>query len=431
VFLKAQRRAIETPRTQPFKIRAWQHGAFFLFACAILFLRRPDGILHAQLYAEDGHVWLADAYNLGWWRALFELHCGYFQTFPRLGAAIALLVPLAFAPLVMNLLAIAAQALPVNLLLSSRSAEWGSFRFRALLAAVYLALPNCAEISFGITESQWLLALSAFLIVAASAPQNKAGKYFDIAILLISGLSGPYCILLFPIAVYLAWKRPHPWRWAPVCMMAACSLVQVFGLLILDRTGRPHSVLGASAAMFTRIFGGNVIVGTLLGPNKLATSPGSEAFIFLVVAAVFGVAVTAICFFRSVVEMRLFLVLSGLLLIAALVSPTTQPPAGSTVWEMLALAAGTRYWFFPTLAFAWSLLWCFRSRVDLFRIVSAPLLLILCFGIVRDWRRPAFKDMHFAEYAKRLDGAPAGTAVTIPENPDGWDLVLVKHPPGQ
>ena len=41
-----------------------------------------------------------------------------------LAAALALLVPLASAPLVTNLIALAFQALPVNLLLSHRSSEW-------------------------------------------------------------------------------------------------------------------------------------------------------------------------------------------------------------------------------------------------------------------------------------------------------------------
>lgn len=103
------------PRTA---ISAWQQVVIFLLACAVVISRRPDVILHAQFYAEDAHVWFADAYNLGWWRALFNAQDGYFQTVPRLGAALALLAPMARAPLVMNAIAIAVQVLPVNLLFS-------------------------------------------------------------------------------------------------------------------------------------------------------------------------------------------------------------------------------------------------------------------------------------------------------------------------
>jgi hypothetical protein len=46
------------------------------------------------------------------------------MTVPRLGAALAQLVPFSRAPLVMSILQIALLALPVNLILSSRSAGW-------------------------------------------------------------------------------------------------------------------------------------------------------------------------------------------------------------------------------------------------------------------------------------------------------------------
>lgn len=406
-----------------------QHCGIFLLACAVIISRRPDAIFHAQFYAEDGCVWFADAYNLGGWQALFRAYAGYFQTFPRLGAAFALLAPLALAPLVMNLFAMAVQAIPVNVLLSSRSSGWGKLHFRVLLAILYIALPNCGGISFGITESQWLMALIAFLLIVASVPQGRTRRCLDIALILLSGLTGPFCIFLLPIAVFVAWKRPAPWRWAPVSVLAVCSLVQAFGLLILVPSVRLHSALGASLPMLTRIFGGNIILGALLGPNTLSAMPGSGAFIFLAIAAVFGMAIAVLCFLKSVMEMRLLLLLSATLFAAGMALPTTRPPAGVSVWQVLAMSPGVRYWFFGTLAFAWALLWCFQSRFPLPRLVSGFLLPIMCFGIVRDWRQPAFTDMHFAEYVRRLDAAPAGTTITIPENPAGWTLRLVKRAP--
>jgi hypothetical protein len=135
----------------------------------------------------------------------------------------------------------------------------------------------------------------------------------------------------------------------------------------------------------------------------------------------------AICFFRSGLEMRLFLVLTAMLLIASLISPVAYPPASVTRWQLLAEVSGIRYWFFPTLACAWTLLWLVRSRIGALRATSAILLCVMCLGVARDWKRPALYDFHFTEFAKRFETAPAGTAVVIPENPDGWNLRLVKH----
>jgi hypothetical protein len=52
----------------------------------------------------------------------------------------------------------------------------------------------------------------------------------------------------------------------------------------------------------------------------------------------------------------------------------------------------------------------------------------MSFGVVRDWRQPALKDLQFAEFAERFETAPTGTVMVIPLNPQGWNMRLVKHP---
>ncbi len=412
-------------------LRTWQHAAIFLFACAVIVARRPDAILNAQFCNEDGHVFFAEAYNYGWWTALFRSYEGYYHAFPRLGASLSLLVPLALAPLVLNLFAIGIQALPANLLLSSRSSAWGSLRFRSLLAGIYLALPNTREMSNGISQSQWFLALCAFLLLAAITPKSVAGRILDLSILLLCGLTGPFCIFLFPIVLFLAWRRRDPWHWTEVCVVAACCFLQAWGLFSGGFSGRPHFALGASPALFARILAGQVFLSTLIGGNGLAAHSNPQLLIFLICVAGGGIAIAVICFAASTLEMRLFLVLSSMILAASLISPTAYPPAGISMWDLLAGAVGIRYWYFPTLAFAWSILWCFRSGEVMLKSVSAILLCLMCFGIIRDWAHPAYQDMHFAEYAKQVEIAPAGTVVTIPENQPGWNLQLVKRLPGR
>jgi hypothetical protein len=51
----------------------------------------------------------------------------------------------------------------------------------------------------------------------------------------------------------------------------------------------------------------------------------------------------------------------------------------------------------------------------------------MCIGIARDWQHPTLKDMHFNEYVERFDAAPPGSVVIFPENPEGWEMRLVKH----
>jgi hypothetical protein len=423
--------AMEKQDQRQIVLHIWQHAAIFLFACAVVISRRPDAILNAQFCNEDGHVFFAEAYNYGWWAALFRSYEGYYHAFPRLGASLALLVPLTLAPLVLNLFAIGIQALPANLLLSSRSSAWGSLRFRGLLAGIYLALPNTREMSNGINQSQWYLALCAFLLLVAATPKGGTGRIFDLTFLLLCGLTGPFCIFLFPVAFFLVWMRRDRWHWVEAGVFAACCLIQAWGLFSGGFSGRPHFALGASPALFARILAGQVFLSTLIGGNGLAAYSGPQVLIFLLCVAIVGIAMVAICFIRSTVEMRLFLFLSSIVLVASLISPTAYPPAGVSMWDLLAGAVGIRYWYFPTLAFAWSILWCFRSGKAMLKSISVVLLFLMCFGIIRDWTHPAYQDMHFAEYAKRVEAAPAGTVITIPENQPGWDLQLAKRLPGK
>src|SRR5664280_1271684 len=116
------------------------HVLAFVAAAGLVVSRRPDAIVHAQFFAEDGHVWFADAYNRGWFTSLFRTQDGYFQTLPRLAAALSLLVPLSWAALVINLIGLIIQILPVPLLLSRRLSRLGSLQLRAALAFVYICL---------------------------------------------------------------------------------------------------------------------------------------------------------------------------------------------------------------------------------------------------------------------------------------------------
>ena len=410
------------------ELRPWHYGVFFLLTCVILVSRRPDAIFHAQLYAEDGNVWFADAYNLGWWPSLFRTYAGYFELLPRLGAALALLAPLSLVPLLLNLIGIAFQALPANLLLMARSSALGSIRFRFLLACMYLVLPNCDEVSRGITNAQWSLALSAFILLAARTPHSVAGRIFDIVIVLLCGLSGPFCMFLLPIAVFHAWGDRDYRRYSTVGILAGSCLIQSWALLSLGPAARAHRALGASPELFGRILGSQVYLATVLGSNGLAAKTSQLFMIGLICIAIGGTAWIVITTLKSPIAMKLFLFFSAGVFAAGLINPFEWDHPTIPVWQVYAGLAGLRYWFYPTLAFAWSLLYGFRSHIAPVKLISATLLCLMCFGIIRNWHQPAYSETHFSESVKRFKAAPPGTVITIPEYPQGWNMQLIKHP---
>ena len=187
-------------------------AAFWICAVAVtsalLVLRRPDAVFHAQFWAEDGVVWFADAYNHGALRALLLARDGYLQTLPRLACAIALWAPLVRAPLVTNLIALVIEALPPLFLVSSRMRSLGPLGLRCALALLMLFVPDASEVHAAITDAEFQMAVVACLVIIAEVPRSRAGRVFDVVILTLFSLTGPFCVLLFPVALLRTlWPR--------------------------------------------------------------------------------------------------------------------------------------------------------------------------------------------------------------------------------
>jgi hypothetical protein len=405
------------------------HVLAFLMALLLLLSRRPDAVFHAQFFAEDGHVWFADAYNGGWFAALFRAQDGYFQTLPRLAAGLSMLVPVALAPLAMNVAGIFVQLLPVPLLLSGRLAGLGSLTCRAVLAFVYVGLPNCFETNVAVTDAQWHLALIVCLLLVAAPPRTRAWKVFDASACVLCALTGPFTILFVPVAAIRYWLA-SPWktgRVLPLVILSAGAALQAYGLLVADASSRPKWPLGASVEWFLRILAGQIYLGSMVGKNDLASLGRMP---FLLVIAIAGSSLMVYCCYKARIEWKLILLFAALLFAASLRSPMSpRPPAGVGVWRLIAGFQGFRYWFFPTLAFSWTCVWFAfeESQNHRRRLAGTLLLCLMLVGVLRDWKDPAFEDMHFASYVGKLQGSSKGTVVVIPENPAGWDVQLVRR----
>lgn len=412
------------------KSLGWRlHILVFITAFVIVVVRKSDVILNPQFWAEDGAIFYANAYNAGIIHSLFLPLSGYFQSISRLVAAFAQIFPFSLGPLIFNIIAIVIKVLPVNLLLSSRfTALVPNLWTRMFMSFLYLALPNSWEIHANITNIQWYLALLAFMVIIAEKNDRFTWRCFDMGIVLLSGLSGPFCILLTPIIAFKWWLNREKRLFFLLLLVGICALIQGTSLFLLGKTSRYRMTLGATPELFVRILSSQIFLGTLIGRKYtwIVSSFGWYSILALIVSVI-GLIVIVKALLKAPVELRLFIVFAAIISVAALISPTANPTMPQ--WEHLAIPGNSpRYWFIPMLAFIMVLVWMLsKSCSRKLRIFAMTALVIMSIGIIKDWHHNKFKDYNFQIYAQQFELAPKGSKIIIPINPPGWFMMLIKH----
>lgn len=422
---------------RPIQEQSWRHRSLLVAAASvvsflIIFSHRPDALLNPQFLAEDGAYFYAQAYNLGPWRALALPIAGYLVTSARLAGLIAVFFPVSWGPAIFNTLAIVIQIAPVTLLFTNRFDHLvPNWYARVALVFLYLALPNSFELDAAMTYSQWHLALLAALVVIAAPPSNKRWRVFDGFIILLAGLSGPFCLLLAPV-ILLRWLRvrsPHLLTLFMINLVA--SAAQVITLIATGSSARAHGNLGINAVELARIIAGQLFVAATLGMRgyMLVGTLGWWATDWFPVAiAIAGAVFLGYTLRTAPQELRLLWLFSALVLAASLFSPVIPGPG--TYWQRLAAPGwNLRYEYLLGIAWLSTLVWILSTRPKpALRRLTLVLLTFTCLAAIPlDWQYSPFTDYHYQSYVTRFERLPVGSRIAIPLNPGGWTMVLIKH----
>lgn len=403
-------------------------------AFVIIASHRPDALLNPQFLAEDGTYFYGQAYNLGGLRALGLPVAGYLVTSARLAGLIAMFFPLSWGPLVFNTLAILIQVLPVTFFFTSRFDALVPNRYaRALIALLYVAMPNSFERDAAMTYSQWHIALLAFLVLVAARRSSRGWRLFDAATLLLAGLSGPFCVMLLPIVIIQWWRSRDRFILFLLCLDVAAIVLQSIVLLTNFAGHRAHGPLGVDAMELARIVGGQLFLGGTLGMRGYSVvgqlTWWSAGWLPLLIA-IGGTTFTTFALRRAPVELRLLWLFGALILAASLISPVTDGPG--TYWQRLAHPTwNLRYEFVLILAWFTTLVWLAGQHTQHVQRRAAVVLLALTFliGIPFDWHDPPFTDYHFQAGVAAFDKLPRGASYTFQLNPVGanWVMTLIRH----
>lgn len=398
----------------------------------LVIARRPDAVTNPQFFAEDGSSWFADAYNHGALSVLLRPEAGYLEMLPRLVAIPASHLDLVRAALLMNLVAIVIQVAPAALLVSRRfQGLVPQPAVRGILGLIYLTVPS-QELNANITNAQWHLAILAIMVLIAVPPVSTLGRAFDLAVLLLSGLTGPFAVLLLPAALIRAstvtWRR---WFLGIGAAVGATLLLQI---AVAASTHRPPTArLGIGAHNLLLIVSNRIVLAGTLAQGRRSdlhlqgTAHGTV--IAGIIAAAAGAA-GALVLWRASMPLRIFLLFCAGSTAGALLSPLVSPQ-GPPAWDVLATSVnGDRYFFAAELAWLACLLWLVsRIRWKALRLSGELVIIVaLASGLALSWQYPAFADDHPARYAAVLQAAAAGTRVVIPINPNPmWSMILVRH----
>ena len=381
-------------------------------------------MLHANFWAED-EVWYSDAYNDGW-HSLLQPHAGYLQLIPRLVALFAQHAPLRWAPTVFNAFALIFQVLPPALLLTRR---FGIATFpadaRRLLALLYVTMPNTGEVLINLTNSQWHLAVTAFLLMFSKPSVSKGGHIVELIAVFVVGLTGPFCIPLAIVALI--------GRLSPICKVAdslnvlSCVPIIVsagmqISLLILGTSNRSSAPLGVDAVTLLRILAWQVFVGAIVGTNILyhLSLYRSWAALLSVPVVVGSAYLLSRVIGQQVSLFAYALLFGGLMLSASLAEP--QVSLSSSQWDILAQpGSGTRYFFIPMFVWLSGLVILLGDKSRLYRQLAATLVVASLFGAIADAARDARPaKTNFDAEAALFEVSPVGTVMKFDVLPSSF-----------
>lgn len=406
--------------------------------------RAPDVFTRPQFWAEDGMVFYANAYNRPGPATLVQAYGGYLQIFPRFAGFACQSVDFASAPLAMAVLALLVQMVAPVFLLSDRFAWAVPGRVqRFVLAAVLVTAPNLMEVHVNVTNSHVHLAFLAFLVLLAEPRAARGWRAFDVGVLLLSGLSGPFCLLLWPVAVLSWWRRRDRWSAVRLACVLGAALLQIAVILMpagtVPGTGSssgmtsrwPRSAHGATLDNLLEIFGGQIVVGGLSGVWTYARLHAGAFTAHPWLPAVIGLGgiafVARAAWVTSSFALRLLLLFGAVHLAAALTSPIIIGPA--PLWELLQIpGAGQRYYYTMTLAFLATVLWTLVAdpRVAMRVVAGVAVAVLVLVGIPGDLRIAPRSDFDFPAQAERLASSPPGKIVKLDIPPVPFKMVLIR-----
>ncbi|MGH3609828.1 MAG: hypothetical protein ACRDRD_17330 [Pseudonocardiaceae bacterium] len=393
----------------------------FVVGFLLVVLRRPDALTNPQFWAEDGANWFADAYNMGA-SSLLRSYQGYLVTLPRLVALPTVHLSLQQAALLFNLVAIAFQVAPAAFFMSRRFEHVASRAWvRAIIGIVYLLVPSF-ELNAIITNSLWHLAVLALLVLVALPPARAGSRSFDATVILLSGLTGPFAVLLLPAALARALATRAGRRWYLGISAILLATLAVQGWVVLHSHRTAAAPLGAGLRTLAFLISDRMVLPGSFAEEAhthVYTAGQAHGAIIAGLVSVLAAAVVGFVLLRSGWAVRIFVLACFAITAMSLLFALTPDTATSGVSD--------RYFFSAEVAWLICVIWSIsRLRAPVLRWGAGVATgVVFLSGVAISPQYPPLPDLHPARYDAQLRAATPGTVVDVPLNPGGtWAMDL-------
>lgn len=237
----------------------------FLIGLAVMVLRRVDAVTDPKLWAEDGLIYLPDAYAHGVIANLGNSYAGGLHTISRLWAQLTTHLPVSATAALYTWFALVFDAGCCATVLSRRL-RWliPSDVHRGGLFVLLVLLPAQDEIHSTLVNTEWFTGVAILVLGLADDPKTRWGRVVERAFFALAVLSGPQGLLLSPLLA-VRWVRMRSVATALTIVSAGVAgFIQ--GIVLLQHTKEAtvtntHPDLGRASAIIVERVGGVMVYG--------------------------------------------------------------------------------------------------------------------------------------------------------------------------
>lgn len=274
---------------------------FFFLLLILFFYRSPYIFLNGRFMAEEGNVFFKFAYLNNFFSSFFfiDFFSGYMNLWANISAIFSNMFSLKFAPIVSNYLALIPKLIIVIYSLNRDNLLFNKFYYNVLFVLIIFVSPlNVPEIWMNSINSQIFFAMWVFFLVFTKYNNSKY-NILDTFILFVSGLTGIYSCILFPVYILKFYLFKTKQDFLNLIVLCICTFLQ-FVIVIYSKfsnslyEGKLHAINPELIINFTY----NVLVKSFLGTDltkyiynnyliNVSLSLISSVIIFLLIIFIF------------------------------------------------------------------------------------------------------------------------------------------------